>query len=175
VAGARHRVTGHQGELGPAGSETAILAFTEAAATIWENSMRLSAPTVIAALLLAGGTPPAMAFSGTMPLGTRNAAFTATLVADETSDRASFTAKAEAEMQEWQKKLDAAATTAKAKGEEGKTEASRDLDAAWAKTKVASKQLKTASAEGWDRARAGFEKAEQNLAAEWHKVYPGTK
>lgn len=137
--------------------------------------MRLPAPTVIAALLLAGGVPPAMALTATMPPGARDTAFSANPVADDSSDRASFTAKAEAEMQEWQKKLDAAATTAKAKGEEGKTAASRDLDVAWAKTKAASKQLESASAQGWENAKAGFEKAQQNLAAEWHKVYPGTK
>jgi hypothetical protein len=147
----------------------------DCAATAMEKEMRVPAPTVIAALLLAGAAPPAMALTAAMPPGASDAAFRATPAADEASDRDSFTAKAEAEMHDWQRKLDAAAQSAKAKGEEGKTAASQDLDAAWAKTKAASQRLKTASAAGWDSAKAEFAKASQNLAAEWNKVYPGSK
>jgi hypothetical protein len=137
--------------------------------------MRLPAPAVIAAILLAGAASPALALGATMPLGARDGALRATPVADQTADRDSFTAKAEAEMHDWQRKLDAAATSAKAKGEEGKTAAAHDLDVAWAKAKEASQQLKTAGAEGWDSAKAGFAKAQQNLADAWNKVYPGKK
>lgn len=137
--------------------------------------MRVPAPSLIAALLLASAAPPAMALTATLPLGASQAALRATPAADESADRASFTAKAEAEMHDWRQKLDAAATSAKAKGEAGKTAAGRDLDAAWARTKAASERLKTASGEGWDSAKAGFEKASHHLAAEWHRVYPGSK
>jgi hypothetical protein len=96
-------------------------------------------------------------------------------VADETSDRDSFTAKAKAEMSDWQRKVDEAVQSAKEKGTEGSAAASRELDTAWAKTKSAAHQLENASADGWDSAKAKFRKAEDDLAATWRKVSPGNK
>ncbi len=137
--------------------------------------MRLPAPTVIAAVLLAGTALPAFAVTAPARLGTDAGAFRATPMADETSDRAKFTAKAEAEMREWQRKFDAAAHRAKAAGKEGGAAASRELNLAWAKTKKASRDLKTASAKGWGKAKSEFDEASDRLTAEWHKVYPGDK
>ena len=137
--------------------------------------MRLPASTMIAAVLLAGTALPAAALTPPAPLATDAGAVRATPVADETSDRAQFTAKAEAEMREWQSKFDAAAHRAKAEGKEGSAAASRQLDRAWAKTKSASRDLKAASAQGWDKAKSKFEEASDKLAAEWHKVYPADK
>jgi Skp family chaperone for outer membrane proteins len=134
--------------------------------------MRLLAPTAIAAALLATGALPTAAATVPPP---RAAALHVTRVADAASDRDSFTQKAEAEMHDWQRKLDEAARSAKAKGEEGSDAASRALDHAWAKTKEASHQLETASADGWDSAKAKFEQASHDLAAQWHKVYPADK
>lgn len=135
--------------------------------------MRMLAPIAIAAALLASGALPTSAATAPLPGGP--AALRATLVDDAASDRDSFTAKAEAQMRDWQHKLDDAAQTAKAKGAEGGAAASHALDHAWTKTKEASHQLETASADGWDKAKAEFEKASNDLSAQWHKIYPGDK
>ncbi len=135
--------------------------------------MRVLALTALAAALLAGGALPTAAATATATFGAGHAAFRATPVADDASDRDSLTAKAESQMRDWQRKLDDAAKSAKAQGQAGGDAASRALDHAWAKTKAASHHLETASAAGWDSAKAEFEKASRDLAAKWHKLHPG--
>ena len=134
--------------------------------------MRVLALTAIAAALLASGALPTAASAAAPPFGAGPAAFRATPVADDASDRDSLTAKAESQMRDWQRKLDDAAQSAKAKGQEGSDAASRALNHAWAKTKAASHHLETASAAGWDSAKAEFDKASRDLAAKWHKLHP---
>jgi hypothetical protein len=140
-----------------------------------EKSMRLPVSFAIAAALLASGALAAAAATRPPPVGAPPAALRATPVADAQTDRDSFTSKAEAEISDWQRKFDDVAHKAKAKGEEGSDAASRALDQAWVRTKEASAQLESAGAEGWDKAKARFQAASHDLAAEWHKVYPGEK
>jgi hypothetical protein len=136
--------------------------------------MRVLIPTTIAAALLAGTVLPTAAATPA-PLGAGPAAIRVVPVDDTSSDRDSFTQKAETQMQDWQRKLDAAAQGAKAKGEEGGAAASKALDHAWTRTKEASHQLQTTTGDGWEKAKAEYEKASQALATQWHKVYPGDK
>jgi hypothetical protein len=143
--------------------------------TVEKEEMRVLAPIVIAAALLTGGALPTTAATVTPPAGAGHTVLRAMPAADAGSDRDSFTAKAEAEMHDWQRKFDDAAQSARAKGEEGGAATSRALDHAWTKTKDASHQLESASTDGWDKAKAEFEQASHDLAAEWHKVYPGDK
>lgn len=134
----------------------------------WREKLRLLTPAVLAFVLLASGAPGSRVLAAPMPRGAGLVTLDAIPAADDTSDRQSFTSKAQAEVQEWQRKVSAAAQSADASGR-------RDVNTAWTRTKDAAHRLQTASADGWDRAKIDFEKAKQNLEATWHKVYPGEK
>ena len=93
------------------------------------------------------------------------------LVADSNAaaDRDSYTRQAMDAMQEWERKLHDASTTAAAKGKAASVAAEKDLDKAWADAKVASHRLQIASAEGWSHARDAYEHASQELTEAWHR------
>jgi hypothetical protein len=92
-----------------------------------------------------------------------------------TADRDSFTQKAQADMQDWQKKLHDFGEQAEAKGQEAGSAAQSGLNDAWIKAKAASHKLQTVGAEGWQGAKTSYEKATQNLADAWHKVHSDDK
>ncbi|HUZ75224.1 MAG TPA: hypothetical protein VMU87_19745 [Stellaceae bacterium] len=94
---------------------------------------------------------------------------------DATSDRDTYTQKARDDMQEWQRKLHEYSETAEAKGSEAGKAAENELHAAWTKAEAASRQLETASADGWESARTSYDKASHDLADAWHKVRPDEK
>jgi hypothetical protein len=118
------------------------------------------------------GTLPAAA-QPALPLGSN----TLLRLADDssTTDRDSFTQKAQADMQDWQKKLHEFGQQAEAKGQEAGSAAQSGLNDAWIKAKAASRKLKTVGDEGWQGAKASYEKASQNLTDAWHKVHPDDK
>ena len=94
-----------------------------------------------------------------------------TAASDATSDRDSYRQKAHDDVRDWQQKLHDFDAKAKIEGREADRTAKADLHKAWDKTKVASRKLRTASAEGWTGAKAEYEKASQDLADTWHKIH----
>jgi hypothetical protein len=119
------------------------------------------------------GTLPAAA-QPALPLGS-NTLIRLAADDDSTADRATFTQKAQAEMQDWQKKLHTFGEQAEAKGQEAGSAAQSGLNDAWTKAKAASHKLQTVGNEGWQGAKASYEKASQNLTDAWHKVHPDDK
>lgn len=84
-----------------------------------------------------------------------------------------YKAHARSDMGDWKQKVHDFAQGAKAKGDQASETASADLQKAWHKTERAAHHLQTASSEGWDKAKAAYEKAVGDLKAEWTRVNPG--
>ena len=102
----------------------------------------------------------------------RNASFEAVADSDFAAKKDEYMDQVTQEMHEWGDKLHQAGEATEAKAHEAAGQASADLDRAWAKTKDASRRLKAASAEQWDRAKGNFETAMQDLRDRWHKIHP---
>jgi hypothetical protein len=133
----------------------------------------LTASIVIGPLVLLGALPAA-AGQSTLALGSGTPIRLAA-GGDSTANRDTYTQKARAEMQEWQRKLHDFGEKAAAKGKEAGNAAENDLNEAWTKAEAASRQLQTVGAEGWESARTSFEKASHELAEAWHKIHPEEK
>ncbi len=131
--------------------------------------MRILATAIAIAPLLLGVLP-----AGAQPASSDTSA-PAAAGSQSSSDHSAYLQKAQEEMQEWGQKLHDVGADAAAKGREGGTAAEHELSVAWTKTKAASRKLGTASADGWDSAKATFETASQHLADTWHKVHPEDK
>jgi len=93
-----------------------------------------------------------------------------TAASDAMSDRDTYKQKAHDDMRDWQQELRDFDAKAKAEGKDADQTAKADLHKAWDKTEIASRKLQTASAEGWNAAKAEYQKASQDLADTWHKI-----
>jgi len=123
----------------------------------------------LAALILVGPltlTVPA----GAQPAPASNAPVRS--VSQASTDRDSYTRKAHDEVKDWREKLHEFNVKAEAEGKEADRTAKADLNEAWRKTEAASFKLRAAGAEGWDVAKADYEKASRDLAESWHKNHP---
>jgi len=134
--------------------------------------MRIFAAAIVFAPLLLGVFP---AIAGEpVPLSPANA-HARSGAATDTTDRTTYTARARGEVREWQRKLQDLGGEAKVKGEAANDSARNELNQAWRKTEKASHGLRTASANGWESAKASFEKASHGLTETWDKVHPEEK
>ena len=86
--------------------------------------------------------------------------------------RETFTEKAEAEVKEWGARLNAFGGRALEKGEAAGSRTDQDLHAAWAETLEATHQLRIASAQGWQNAKAYYERKSHDLEGAWHRAHP---
>ena len=136
--------------------------------------MRMLTVSIIVGPLVLIGALPAVAGQSTLALGS-GAPVQLAAGADSTADRDTYTQKARAEMQEWQRKLHDFSKRAAAKGKEAGNAAENDLNKTWTKADAASRKLQTVGAEGWESARTSFEKASHELAEAWHKIHPEDK
>jgi hypothetical protein len=136
--------------------------------------MRMLTVSIVVGPLMLIGALPAAAGQSALALGS-GAPVRLVAGSDSTADRDTYTQKARNEMQEWQQKLHDFSARAEAKGAEAGRAAKDDLDAAWTKAEAASRQLQTASAEGWESARTSFDAASRGLIDAWHKVHPEDK
>jgi hypothetical protein len=93
-----------------------------------------------------------------------------TAASETTTDRDTYSQKAHDDVREWQQKLHDFDVKAKAEGKDADQVAKADLNKAWDKTEIASRKLQTSGEEGWNAAKAEYEKASQDLADAWHKV-----
>jgi hypothetical protein len=133
----------------------------------------LTAAIVIGPLALLGALPAA-ADPSTRDHRARATAQLA-VAGDPAGDRDSYSQKARDDMQEWQRKLHDFGDKTEAKGKQVGNAANDDLNQAWSKAKEASDKLQTMGADGWDSAKASFERASHELADSWHKVHPDDK
>jgi len=94
---------------------------------------------------------------------------------DPAAERSSFTRSAQDEMKLWQQRLQDFDAKVRAKATTAKARASKDVDDAWAETKSAFSQLETAGETDWTSAKASFKTSSAKLAVAWHKVDPTGK
>lgn len=92
------------------------------------------------------------------------------LIADSDDDRATFTDRAQNDMQHWGERVHDFGVSVKDKGQQGVDAAKRDLNTAYDKAKVAADGLKSAGQDGWQGAKTTFERARDNLAATWDRI-----
>ena len=119
---------------------------------------------IVAPLLLAG----ALSTAGAQPVSS-------TTQTQPATERDSYTLKAQNDMQEWGQKLHRFGEKAKAKGQQAGDATADGLNAAWAKTQAEADKLRVAGADGWDSAKASYEKASHDLADTWNRIRPEDK
>jgi hypothetical protein len=133
----------------------------------------LTAAIVIGSFTLIGALPAA-ADQSTLTFGSG----TSVRLADtggSPADRDTYAHRARDEMQEWQRKLHDFGEKAEATGKEASNAAQNDLNKAWTKAESASRELRIVGADGWERAKASYEKATRELADAWEKIRPQNK
>jgi len=104
-----------------------------------------------------------------------DASVRSTASSNSTVDRDTYTHEAQASMQEWQRKLHEFGEKTEAEGKEAGDAGKENLNQAWTKTRVASRKLQTVGDEGWESAKASYEKASHGLADTWHKIHSEDK
>ncbi len=87
-----------------------------------------------------------------------------------TAEWNSYVEKVRSNMAGWQRKLQDYGRTAAAKGKEAGSASADNLNKAWTRAKAASHKVQSAGAEGWESAKASFEKASRDLKDAWDKV-----
>jgi hypothetical protein len=90
-----------------------------------------------------------------------------------TKDETSMRQKVSAEMQEWQRKIDAFGSKTKAAGKDASANTKAAFDDAWAKTKVAAERVQNATADGWADAKKYYDAQAANLSAAWERMNSG--
>lgn len=76
------------------------------------------------------------------------------------------------EMAEWRSKMHATGEQTGAEVREANADVKAHLDRTWSATERASRKLQAASAEGWDKTKAGYERSTAQLRTQWHKLHP---
>ncbi len=84
-------------------------------------------------------------------------------------DRTTYLQRAEAEMDGWRLKLHGMEDKAEATGQVAATAAEADLRTAWNRTAVEARNLRAATAAGWDDAKSSYEQASRDLQHAWDK------
>jgi hypothetical protein len=130
------------------------------------------APMMIGMLALAGASPAA---AQSKPGSDKGISVGAATTRNPAAERNSYTQKAQDEVRIWEQKLHDFDAKLQAKATAAKAGASKDLDDAWAQTKAAAARLETASEKDWDSAKASFRSASHKLAVAWHKLNPAGK
>jgi hypothetical protein len=117
----------------------------------------------LAALVLVGPLPAAGQSSPT------KSSITSTASGDATADRNTYTQQARDDAQAWQQKLQSFNEAAEARGRKDLTTAENDLNEAWIKSETERHELETASAAGWESAKASYQTASRELADAWDR------
>ena len=104
--------------------------------------------------------------AGTLPAASQPAAPAAIAA---TPDRTTYLQRAEVEMDGWRLKLHGMEDKAEATGQVAVTAAEADLRTAWNRTEADARNLRTATAAGWEEAKSSFEQASRDLQHAWDK------
>lgn len=132
--------------------------------------MRTLTKSIVVGLLMLAGVPLATGQASTMDKPSQ-------LTADgnSTADRDSYVGKVRDKMRDWQQKLGGVAETMKVDGRDVGIATDSELHAAWIETRTEALKLRSATTEGWQSAKASFEKAEHELTVAWDKTQPHGK
>jgi hypothetical protein len=123
---------------------------------------------VLGPLMLFGALP---AVAGQPTPAPRSGTPTRLAADDSTTDRDTYAHRAQADMQEWQRKLHRVGETTEAKGREAGNTAENDLNEVWTRAEAASRKLQAVAADDWESAKASFERASHELTDTWHKTH----
>ncbi len=127
--------------------------------------MRIPSLPLLAAGVLALAATGAIA----QPLQLHTAQASSLAAADLPSDRDTYTRKADDDMRTWQQKMHDFGETTEVEGKQVGKSARDGLATAWTNTQIESRKLRDATAEGWQAAKHGFERASHNLSEAWDK------
>ena len=127
----------------------------------------LLAASVIGPMVLAGAAQP-----GGMPSNPmRGSASTIHLAAAENPpDRKTYVQTKDAGIAQWRSRIDAFAARMQAKGTAADEAASREIQSAWDHVERASSALDAAGDDGWDSAKAAYERSFNDLESTWARV-----
>jgi hypothetical protein len=88
------------------------------------------------------------------------------------ADRKTYVRKMDAKMEEWRSKIGHFTERTRESATAAGDAASREIHVAWSHVEQASSALEGAGDDGWDKAKAAFEKASRDLGATWARVGP---
>jgi len=131
--------------------------------------MRLLIASIVIGPLMLIGAPPAAA---AQPVSTGPQTQSPPAPGTSSADRDTYTQKAQRDLQDWQQKVHDFTEKAKARGQQASNAVAADLNVAWTKTRDEARKMQAAGAEGWDRARASYERASHDLADTWNRIRP---
>jgi hypothetical protein len=103
---------------------------------------------------------------GVLPTPGQTAAPTAIAAAP---DRTTYLQRAEVEMDGWRLKLHGMEDKAEATGQVAATAAEADLRTAWNRAEADARNLRTATAAGWEEAKSSFEQTSRDLQRAWDR------
>jgi hypothetical protein len=83
--------------------------------------------------------------------------------------------KAQTTLDEWKHKLDEGADKAADQTRAATGTAQADLHTAWLKAQAEAQRLSASGADQWDRTKASFERASNDLKDSWNRAYPDRK
>src|SRR5271165_2729659 len=129
----------------------------------------LLAALVVGPFVLAGTAQAEVAPSN--PL--RDSASTIHLTAAENpADRKTYVQTKDGGMAQWRSRIDDFVARTQAKATAADEAASREIQGAWRHVERASSALDAAGVDGWENAKAAYERAFQDLEATWARVGP---
>jgi hypothetical protein len=135
--------------------------------------MRIFTASMIVGSFMLIGTLPA-AGQSSLALGSGHP-FQLAAAGVSTADKDSYRHQAREKTAEWQQKLQDFKDKAVASGTAAGNTAEDDLNKAWTRVETASRELQSAGDEGWENAKASFERASEDLTATWRKIHPEQK
>jgi hypothetical protein len=129
----------------------------------------LLAALVVGPIVLAGAAQAEVTPSN--PL--RGSASTIHLAAAENPvDRKTYVQTKDAGMAQWRSRIDAFAARTQAKATAADQAVSGEIQGAWSHVERASSALDAAGVDGWDNAKAAYERASQDMEATWARIGP---
>ena len=129
----------------------------------------LLAASVISPFVSAGAAQTGHALSVPPPAGP-SAIYLADAV--NSADRKSYVQKKEAEMAQWRRKIGDFTARTETNATEADQAAKREIERAWTHVEEASSKLDAAGEDGYEDAKAAYERASRDLDAAWAKVDP---
>ncbi len=88
------------------------------------------------------------------------------------ADRTTYLRKKDSKMEEWRSEIGHFAERTQEKATAAGDAASHEIHIAWSHVEQASAKLDVAGEDGWDSAKAAYERASQDLEATWARVGP---
>ncbi len=127
----------------------------------------LLATLIVGPSVLAGAAHAELAAHN--PLLASSSAIHAVAMANP-ADRKTYVRKKEAKMEEWRSKIGHFAERTQANATAAGDAAAHEIHLAWSHVEQTSAKLDVVGEDGWDSAKAAYERASQDLEATWARV-----